>query len=104
MGSFPAMVHHISVCRVVEAGDVYADLCRTNCRKFFTIVVVLNGVGLLLAILNIWKYPRRYTGAFILGNLIFALLMRNEVFGRCLYWFFNTCFGKVSEGSALGST
>ncbi|CDO77044.1 hypothetical protein BN946_scf184403.g19 [Trametes cinnabarina] len=62
--------------------------------KFFTFVITLNGVGLLLAALNIWTYPRRYTGAFILGNLIFAILMRNEVFGRLLYWFVNACFAK----------
>ncbi|KAI0776316.1 hypothetical protein BD413DRAFT_265362 [Trametes elegans] len=70
------------------------QLWFTTYRKFFTFVVTVNGVGLLLAILNIWTYPRRYTGAFILGNLIFAILMRNEVFGRCLYWFVNTCFAK----------
>ena len=56
----------------------------------------LNGVGLLLAILNIWTYPRRYTGAFILGNLLFAILMRNELFGRLLYLFVNKAFAKVS--------
>lgn len=60
-------------------------------------IVTLNGIGILLAILNVWQYPRRYTGAFILGNLLFAILMRNEVFGRCLYAFVNTCFAKVGE-------
>ncbi|KAI0665659.1 hypothetical protein C8Q78DRAFT_545049 [Trametes maxima] len=70
------------------------QLWFTTYRKFFTFIVTLNGVGLLLAILNIWTYPRRYTGAFILGNLIFAILMRNEVFGRCFYWFVIKCFAK----------
>lgn len=68
-------------------------------RKFFTFVVTLNGVGLLLASLNIWTYPRRYTGAFVLGNLIFAILMRNELFGRLLYMFVNKCFAKVRNAS-----
>ncbi|KAI1784356.1 hypothetical protein LXA43DRAFT_225909 [Ganoderma leucocontextum] len=63
-------------------------------RKFFTIVMSFNGVGLLLAALNIWTYPRRYTGAFILGNLLFAILMRNELFGRLLYLFVNKAFAK----------
>ncbi|THH33074.1 hypothetical protein EUX98_g1158 [Antrodiella citrinella] len=65
-------------------------------RKFFCIVVALNGTGLLLAALNIWKYPRQYTGAFVLGNLLFAILMRNELFGRLLYLIVNTCFAKWS--------
>ena len=68
-----------------------------TCRKFYAIVVMLNGVGLLLAALNVWKYPRQYTGAFVLGNLLFAILMRNELFGRLLYLFVNTCFAKVSS-------
>lgn len=58
-------------------------------------VVTLNGIGLLLAALNIWTYPRQYTGAFILGNLLIAILVRNELFGRLLYLIVNTCFAKV---------
>lgn len=30
----------------------------------------------------------------VLGNLFFAILMRNELFGRFLYWFVNTFFAK----------
>ncbi|TDL23046.1 hypothetical protein BD410DRAFT_787876 [Rickenella mellea] len=63
-------------------------------RKFYTFVVTLNAVGLLLAALNIWKYPRRYTGAMVLGNLLMAILMRNELFGRFLYLIVNTLFAK----------
>lgn len=65
------------------------------CRKFFLFVTTVNGVSLLLAALNIWTYPRQYTGAFVLGNLQFAILMRNELFGRVLYLIINTCFAKV---------
>lgn len=43
-----------------------------------------------------WTYPRHYTGAFVLGNLQMAILMRNELFGRFLYLFVNTLFAKVS--------
>ncbi|EIN06733.1 hypothetical protein PUNSTDRAFT_72474 [Punctularia strigosozonata HHB-11173 SS5] len=63
-------------------------------RKFFTFIVTLNGVGLFLAAFNIWEYPRRYTGALVLGNLLFAILMRNELFGRVLYLIINKCFAK----------
>ena len=60
-------------------------------------MVSINFVGLLLAALNIWTYPRHYTGAFVLGNLLFAILMRNELFGRLLYLIVNKCFAKVRE-------
>ncbi|KAJ6567117.1 hypothetical protein B0H19DRAFT_1374433 [Mycena capillaripes] len=63
-------------------------------RKFFTLVVTLNMIGLLLAALGKWEYPRRYTGAFVLGNLQCAILMRNELFGRFLYLIVNTLFAK----------
>jgi hypothetical protein len=32
-----------------------------------------------------------------LGNLNCAILMRNELFGRFLYLFVNTCFAKVNK-------
>ena len=58
--------------------------------------MTLNAIGLLLAALDVWKYPRHYTGAFILGNLLTAILVRNELFGRFLYLIINTLFAKVS--------
>ncbi|KAI0692092.1 hypothetical protein BC835DRAFT_1407133 [Cytidiella melzeri] len=63
-------------------------------RKFYITIVLLNLSGLILAATGKWQYPRKYTGAFVLGNLLTAILMRNELFGRCLYWFVNTCFAK----------
>lgn len=63
-------------------------------RKFFTVIVTLNGVGILLAALDIWHYPRKYTSALVLGNLLTAILMRNELFGRLLYLIVNTLFAK----------
>lgn len=56
----------------------------------------MNGIGLLLAALNIWQYARQYNSAIALGNLWVAILVRNEFFGRILYLFVNTCFAKVS--------
>lgn len=63
-------------------------------RKFFTLVMTLNLVGILLAALNVWAYARKYTGALVLGNLFTAILIRNELFGRFLYFTVNTLFAK----------
>ncbi|KAF7375604.1 hypothetical protein MSAN_00449000 [Mycena sanguinolenta] len=63
-------------------------------RKFYTLIVTLNLIGLVLAATGKWQYPRQYTGAFVLGNLQCAILMRNELFGRCLYLVVNTLFAK----------
>ncbi|KAH9485483.1 Adenylate-forming reductase 06235 [Psilocybe cubensis] len=63
-------------------------------RKFFTFVMAMNLSGIALAIFNVWSYPRKYTGAFVLGNLLTAILMRNELFGRFLYLTVNTLFAK----------
>lgn len=64
-------------------------------RKLFTFVVTLNIVGLVLAASGHFPYALKRTGAMALGNLYFAILMRNELFGRFLYLFVNTCFAKV---------
>ncbi len=54
-----------------------------------------NLVGISLAVAGVWRYPRNYPGALILGNLLVAILMRNELFGRFLYLLVNTLFAKV---------
>ncbi|KAG6841379.1 hypothetical protein C0991_011719 [Blastosporella zonata] len=64
-------------------------------RKFFTFVICLNITGIALAITGQWQYPQHYSGACVLGNLLVAILMRNELFGRFLYLFVNTLFAKV---------
>jgi hypothetical protein len=56
-----------------------------------------NLTALILAIAGVWDYPRRYTGAMVLGNLYTAILIRNELFGRFLYLVVNTCFAKVRD-------
>ncbi|ESK93650.1 hypothetical protein Moror_1548 [Moniliophthora roreri MCA 2997] len=63
-------------------------------RKLYTFVLSMNIVGLLLAATGTWQYPRQYTGAFVLGNLQVAILVRNELFGRLLYLIINTLFAK----------
>jgi hypothetical protein len=64
-------------------------------RKFFTFIVLLNIAGLTLAIMDEWPYPRQYTDALALGNLLTAILIRNELFGRFLYLSVNKLFAKV---------
>lgn len=54
-------------------------------RKFFTFVVILNIVGIILAALGRWSYADNHLGALVLGNLLAAILMRNELFLRVLY-------------------
>jgi hypothetical protein len=64
-------------------------------RKFWTFVVTLNVVGVIFTLLGRFPYASRYPGAMVLGNLLMAILMRNEIFGRFLYLLVNTLFAKV---------
>ena len=64
-------------------------------RKFFTIIVTFNLVGLILAIQDVWQYPWGYSSPLCLGNLLAAILVRNELFGRILYLLVNKLFAKV---------
>ncbi|KAF8559512.1 hypothetical protein OG21DRAFT_1492837 [Imleria badia] len=63
-------------------------------RRFFTVIFILNFIALGFAAAGLWPYAARYPGALVVGNLNFAVLMRNEIFGRLLYLFVNTCFAK----------
>ncbi|PKS08485.1 hypothetical protein jhhlp_004868 [Lomentospora prolificans] len=54
-------------------------------RKFFTFVVLLNITGIIMAALGKFKYAENHLGALVLGNLLCAILMRNELFLRILY-------------------
>ncbi|OAX42182.1 hypothetical protein K503DRAFT_395620 [Rhizopogon vinicolor AM-OR11-026] len=66
-----------------------------NCyRRFFTVIFIVNFTGLGFAIAGKWAYAAKYPGALALGNLNVAILVRNEIFGRFLYWFVNTFFAK----------
>jgi hypothetical protein len=57
--------------------------------------MTFNVTAMILAIAGVWDYPRRYTGAMVLGNLYTAILIRNELFGRFLYLLVNTLFAKA---------
>ncbi|KAJ7686465.1 hypothetical protein B0H17DRAFT_1160595 [Mycena rosella] len=63
-------------------------------KKLFCVSLALNIVGLIFAVTEHWEYPRRYMGAFVLGNLQAATLVRNKFFGRCLHLVINTLFAK----------
>ncbi|CAG7846059.1 SubName: Full=Uncharacterized protein {ECO:0000313/EMBL:ENI11109.1} [Serendipita indica DSM 11827] len=54
-------------------------------RKFFTFVTLLNLAGIIMAALNRFPYAEKHLGALVLGNLLCAILMRNELFLRFLY-------------------
>jgi hypothetical protein len=64
--------------------------------KLYILVVSINFTGMVLAVNGTWMYPRHYSGACVLGNLLMAILMRNELFGRLLYIVVNTLFAKVA--------
>jgi hypothetical protein len=54
-------------------------------RKFFTFVTLLNLTGIILAACGRFKYAEDHLGALVLGNLLTAILMRNELWMRFLY-------------------
>lgn len=54
-------------------------------RRFFTFVVLFNLVGIILAAVGRFRYAENHLGALVLGNLLCAILMRNELFVRFLY-------------------
>ena len=54
-------------------------------RKFFIFTTLLNFIGIVLASLGRFQYAENHLGALVLGNLLFAVLMRNELLLRVLY-------------------
>ncbi|KAL2753549.1 hypothetical protein ACRALDRAFT_1035914 [Sodiomyces alcalophilus JCM 7366] len=54
-------------------------------RQFFTFITLLNLVGIIMAAVGRFPYAVNHLGALVLGNLLCAILMRNELFLRFLY-------------------
>ncbi|TPX16870.1 uncharacterized protein E0L32_003432 [Thyridium curvatum] len=54
-------------------------------RKLFTFVTLFNLTGILLTALGRFPYGETHLGALVLGNLLCAILFRNELFLRVLY-------------------
>lgn len=70
--------------------------CLTNdpltCSRLLVFVVALNLIGVLLASIGKFPYALKYMGSLVLGNLLAAILVRNELFLRVLYFVINTLF------------
>lgn len=64
---------------------VLFNLWFNTYKKFFTFVTLLNLAGIIMAALNRFPYAENHLGALVLGNLLCAVLMRNELFLRFLY-------------------
>lgn len=54
-------------------------------RKFFVLIVLLNITGIVLAATGNFSYAEGHMGALVLGNLLTAIMMRNELWFRLLY-------------------
>lgn len=61
------------------------DLWFNTYRKFFVFVVSLNLTGIILTACGRFKYGEEHLGALVLGNLLSAILFRNELWMRFLY-------------------
>lgn len=64
---------------------VLFNLWFNTYRKFFIFVTMLNLTGIILAAVGRFHYAEDHLGALVLGNLLMAILMRNELFMRFLY-------------------
>jgi len=72
--------------RIVKPRRVHVfQLWFNTYRKFFTLVTLLNLAGIITAALGRFPYAENHLGALVLGNLLCAILMRNELFLRFLY-------------------
>jgi len=64
---------------------VLVDLWFNTYRKFFTFIILLNTVGIIMTALGRFRYGEDHLGAIVLGNLLMAILFRNELWMRFLY-------------------
>jgi hypothetical protein len=64
---------------------ILADLWFNTYRKFFTFIILLNLTGIILTALGRFPYADNHLGALVLGNLLSAILFRNELWMRFLY-------------------
>jgi len=65
-------------------------------RKLCTIVAIFNALAIYFASIGQFPYAVDQSGAFIVGNLCIAVLVRNECFLRSLYLILNFLFAKWS--------
>lgn len=75
-----------------------SSLCHANLipsPQFFTLALTLNAVGILLAALGRLPYAQNRTAAISLGNVLAAVVFRNELLLRGLFWVLVKLFQKV---------
>lgn len=82
--------------RYVRSSSPFSGGSDVLGSKLFTFCFSLNMIGIGLAASGHFPYAVKYNGAMAVANFNFAILMRNEIFGRLLYLFVNTCFAKVT--------
>lgn len=71
--------------KVKVPGWILFQLWFNTYRKFFTFVTLLNLAGIIMAGLGRFHYAENHLGALVLGNLLAAVMVRNELFLRFLY-------------------
>lgn len=81
---------------VPESRWIRFQLWFNTYRKFFTFIVIFELIGMILAGTNHFPYARKNSGAIVIGNILAAVVVRNEIFGRFLYLVVNTLFAKWS--------
>lgn len=64
---------------------VLFELWFNTYRKFFVLVTLLNLAGIIMTALGRFPYAQNHLGALVLGNLLMAVMMRNELWFRFLY-------------------
>ncbi|CDO70704.1 hypothetical protein BN946_scf184798.g19 [Trametes cinnabarina] len=63
-------------------------------RKLFTLAFSINMIMFGFAVSGHWPYAVKFAGAFAVANFNVSILVRNEIFGRVLYFLVNTLFAK----------
>ncbi|KAH8712251.1 hypothetical protein GQ44DRAFT_742499 [Phaeosphaeriaceae sp. PMI808] len=64
---------------------ILIDLWFNTYRKFFILIILLNCAGIVMTALGRFPYAENHLGALVLGNLLSAVLFRNELWMRFLY-------------------
>jgi hypothetical protein len=82
---------------------VLADLWFNTYRKFFTFIILLNMAGIIMTALGRFPYAENHLGALVLGNLLSAVLFRNELWMRFLYLVAIYGLRSVSRSSLCGN-
>lgn len=81
----PPKAKNIPVLTATKRRWIVFQLWFNTYRKFFTFVTLLNLAGIIMVSLGRFPYAENHLGALVLGNLLCAILMRNELFLRFLY-------------------